>query len=620
MRSLDKLLLGALMFSTALPCACRSDEKNIAGLHAADVPVLPLRHAPADPTVQFPESFPLQVAVYWSAADEGLLGLTHSLGEMGVPFFVTRDLDQALRHHLVIIAPSIDGKTFQEPQIRRLTEAVTNGSSILAFNVFAGGLKPLFGFGSYAPSRRRYQVLFAAGSDPSAQYLNRPEERTAPLGASAQGDIFWTNGYTPDASATLIAKFDDGTAAVFRKRTGRGSTYLIGLSLQDVVLRSQINHDFEAGRRYVNAFEPGADIWMLFLRAWYESNEPNAVRLGTIPGGLQSLVLLSHDVDWENSFDPALTFADMEDRHHVKSSFLIQTKYVSDANSVSFFFGKDLQDLKQLYSRGFSIGSHSVIHSAAFNKFSLGDGKETLSTYRPKGTGFNSAEGATVMGEVRVSKELLDGQLEAQHTQFFRAGHLRVPPSLPEALQRCGYLFDSSFTAGDVLSNFPYPLPLALGFDEDSGLYEFPVTIEDEEKPSMEQRVDQILEVVRANAENGAVTVILIHPNEAIKKLAAEDNLLSHLPAGVGAADLIGFAHFWRARSRSHWTITPGSTTASVRLDVLSGEPVDGLTFQFARQISSVDGGARVLEGGKQIVLSALPAGKASSFVIRFAQ
>jgi hypothetical protein len=62
-----------------------------------------------------------------------------------------------------------------------------------------------------------------------------------------------------------------------------------------------------------------------------------------------------------------------------------------------------------------------------------------------------------------VSKSLLDGELPGHRTVFFRAGHLRVPPYLPEALVRCGYEFDSSFTAGDVLSNFPYELDFDLG-------------------------------------------------------------------------------------------------------------------------------------------------------------
>ena len=127
-----------------------------------------------------------------------------------------------------------------------------------------------------------------------------------------------------------------------------------------------------------------------------------------------------------------------------------------------------------------------------------------------------------MFGEVRVSKELLDGEIPGQDTTFFRAGHLRVPVSLPQALERSGYQFDSSFTADDVLSNFPYALPLGLGFDEDSQIYEFPVTIEDEESSGFAKRVPQALEVILANAENEAVSVLLVHSNESAQKAAAK--------------------------------------------------------------------------------------------------
>jgi hypothetical protein len=100
------------------------------------------------------------------------------------------------------------------------------------------------------------------------------------------------------------------------------------------------------------------------------------VRISTIPGGQMSVVLLSHDVDWENSFTPALSFAkaEAEASLQTRSTFFIQTKYVSDANSHVFFFGKNLADIRGLFSH--SIGSHSFIHSRGFNKFELGTGGE----------------------------------------------------------------------------------------------------------------------------------------------------------------------------------------------------------------------------------------------------
>jgi len=592
--------------------------KEIAQLKTSDVPVRPLVHNSADPTVAYPESFGFQVALYWSKPEESVLPMIHSLREMGIPFFVTRDLDRALTHHLVILYPGVDGKTFTDEQVRRLSEQVDKGGSVFALDVLAGALKPLFGFYDYAASRRRYRVDFAGNADPVLRYLNRPEEQTVPLGNPKYGDIIWSNGYAPDASATVLARFDDGTAALLRKSSGKGSAYLCGVSFLDVVLRSQVNRDYDAERKYVNAFEPGADVWMLILRAWYESNTPDAVRFASIPDGQSSVLLLSHDVDWENSFEPALDFARMEASHQTKSTFFIQTKYVSDANSRSFFFGRPIEILSQLRSSGFSFGTHSVIHSRGFNHFDLGSGTETFPSYQPRGTGFDTATGATVFGEVRVSKELLDGNVPSQQTDFFRAGHLRVPPSLPEALQRTGYLFDSSFTADDVLTNFPYALPLDLGFMEDSGLYEFPVTIEDEELPYLPQRVDRALDVIRANAENQAINVILIHPNEAAGKLAAERAILEQLPHDVTPMDMESYARFWRAHERLNWSIEPGRGPGEIRLRVSAGEAIEGATFEFRRKVASVTSGARMLPDRHRIVLPALGASETASYTIRY--
>lgn len=437
----------------------------------------------------------------------------------------------------------------------------------------------------------------SCGPDPSLVYINRPEELQTRLGDPHAGNIYWTNGYISDGSAQVLARFEDGSAAVLCKTTGKGVAYLSGVSLRDAVLRSQVDRDYDAQRHYVNAFEPGADVWLLFLRAWYESHEPGAIRLSTIPNGQSSVVLFSHDVDWENSFDPMLEYARMEMQHHARSSFMIQTNYVTDYSSRAFFYGRNLADLKQVYEWGSSIGSHSVIHSMGFNHFSLGTGDETFAAYRPANTGRETATNADTFGEVRVSKELIDGLLAGHHTILFRSPGLRIPDALPEALQRCGYLFDSSFTADDVLSNFPYSLPLGLGFDEDSGIDEFPITIEDTEPPPalpLPQRVPQALEVIRANAENEAINVVLIHSNEAGAKLRAEEQIIEQLPPTITATDLLSYAEFWRARNLLHWSFAPEGNSAA-NLTVQSDTPAAGITLEFQRQIDSVSTDSKIV-------------------------
>jgi len=163
-------------------------------------------------------------------------------------------------------------------------------------------------------------------------------------------------------------------------------------------------------------------------------------------------------------------------------------------------------------------------------------------------------------------------------------------------------------------------LPLELGFDEDSGILEFPLTFEDEESPRLDQRVAPALEVIRANAENEAITSILIHPNEARYKLSAEQDILEQLPPGVVATDMLSFARFWRARDRLKWTVIPAQTRLTVRLMVTTEEEAAGLTFKFQHLIKTVDENATLGADGRQLVLRSLKAGESISVEIQYAE
>ncbi|HXZ19318.1 MAG TPA: hypothetical protein VEG63_05180 [Candidatus Acidoferrales bacterium] len=595
--------------------------RNLSSAHrllAADVPVHPLALPRVTYEDVYPELFPMQVAVLCTATDEPPLAAVHALREMGIPFFVTRSLAQALRHRLVLLYPGVEARTFTGAELEEIRRHVEAGGSLFVFTATAGPQGALFGFREAAPSKRRHRVSFESGADAALRYLDRPEELEIRLGSDSIREIFWTVGYTPEPGATVLARFEDGTAALLRKRIGTGAIYVSGASLLDGLLRGQTNRHYEAFRNYVNAFEPAGDDWLLVLRAWYESLEPGAVRLATMPDGLRSVVLFTHDVDWENSFPPMLDYARAEAARGARSLFFIQMKYVNDANGHGYLTPANLDVLRRIYALGFPMGTHSIIHSRAFNHFELGTGRESYVNYNPRGTGANTAVGATVFGEVRVSRELLDGNVPGQHSEYFRAGHLRVPKSLPEALERCGYEFDSSFTAPDVLTNFPYALTLGLEFEQDSGLYEFPVTIEDEEEPPLIDRVNSAIEIFRANAENGAPSVVLIHPTDAKQKLEAEEAMLAGLPAGVRAIDPLEFAQFWRARDRLEWSVAPGGKPRTIELRVTSREAVRGITFAFAREIAAVSAGAALLPDRHRIVLAPLEAGRPTQLQVVF--
>jgi hypothetical protein len=590
-------------------------------LHVANRP----QPAQSDPTGIFPERAPSQVAILLTKPDQGAESAVRCLQEMGIPFFVTRDLHTALRHKLLVFYPEVDGTTFDATQAQTVTDFVTQGGVVFAQDVLWGGFKPLFGFDDVIPLRTRHKIVFdapaldianAVTADPMLSYLNRPEEKEVPLGSPAIAEVIWTNGYKAAAGTKILARFDDGSAAVLRHDAGRGHAYLIGVALNDVVLRNQQNRDYEAQRIYVNAFEPGSDVWLLLLRAWYETYSDSGIRLGTIPQGKRSALLLSHDVDWEYSFTPMLAFADFEKSAGTSSTFFVQTKYLDDVNSHAFFFGQSLDILRKLVSGTSDIESHTVIHSKLFNKVPLGTGEEHYPTYRARATRDNAARDATALGEVCVSKSLLDGELPGHTTIFFRAGHLRVPPYLPEALVRCGYEFDSSFTAGDVLSNFPYQLDFDLGMTEPTTIFEFPVTFEDEQLPPIGERIPSMLDVIEANAENGAPSVILIHSNNSRDKLAAERGLLAGLPKDILVESMVDYARFWKARSQVRWFSQPISGGEQIEID--SELPVAGLTLVSPRKIRSASGMPGIRFTDHEVILPDLAAKSQALLHIRY--
>jgi hypothetical protein len=169
-------------------------------------------------------------------------------------------------------------------------------------------------------------------------------------------------------------------------------------------------------------------------------------------------------------------------------------------------------------------------------------------------------------------------------------------------------LFDSSFTAGDVLSNFPYALPLGLGTTEDSIIYEFPVTMEDEESPGLAGHVESDLNLIEANAENGAINVLLVHPNDPSHKVPAEEAIIRKLPQGVGVSDLLTFARFWRARERVAWTVQTAKDPLELVVSVRAREPIRGLTLEFQCPIAKAEGGDGLRIEGNRLILPAIGA------------
>jgi peptidoglycan/xylan/chitin deacetylase (PgdA/CDA1 family) len=491
-------------------------------------------------------------------ADE-LTAVASDLEMLGIPYTTTSSVAQAVQAPIVVLAGTLTSTAFSASDRESLYSYVESGGVLFATHVQSSQFCPLFGISDFSSSRTNFGWRFVdASTDPALRYVNRPEERHIVFGDPKRHHQFnWTTEYHT-SRATPLGIFPNGSAAFIRHDYGRGIAYSLGLSFSDSTLRMSLGQSYDAEQRWANAFAPSGDVIRLLLRAVYESNVHPFIQLHPIPDGLESALLLSHDIDARESFRNSLTFASLEQRYGVASTFFVTTKAFSDETDSGYYTPQNANYLRELFARGFDLGSHTVSHLKSFNRFPLGESGTRFASYRP-------LLRPSVFGELDVSKEMLERDIPGQLTISFRAGELSHPPQLIRALETAGYLVDSTRAAGSTLTNYAYrPLREAHLGSEVSSVIEIPVTLDDSmgflTSSNVESAVARWLEIIHANAENNNVTCLLIHPTDAVYKILAEERLLEACrQRAFWVGSVTAFGLFARAR-------------ASVRLAWLSGE------------------------------------------------
>jgi len=242
--------------------------------------------------------------------------------------------------------------------------------------------------------------------------------------------------------------------------------------------------------------------------------------------------------------------------------------------------------LRRLSDLGMEIASHSVAHSLQFAELPVGSGEETYPTYRPFVRDEGYTGGATVLGELRVSRFLLETLVPGLRVVSFRPGHLRNPYALPAGLEGTGYRFSSSVTAGNALTHLPFRLTEGRGTETAVPVFEFPVTIEDEREPALASRFDEAVALAERLGLYGGLFVVLIHTDEVETKLAFERRLVEALREDAWFGTLEEFGNFWSARDQVSVETRASGDEVTVVLD--APEPVDGLTLRLPAGLRAV--------------------------------
>lgn len=554
-----------------------------------DATVVP-HHVPAAWTT-YEQGSASRLAILLTDPDSAWLGLAHGLKSIGIPFRITRDVRDALKHKVVLVYPMISGKVLNPVALQALAEFPKAGGTLIGVQVLGGGLNQIFGFRDAIASRQRYDMTLAHG-DPLLADLTDPREQQLRVGIRDKGiDVMGTYGYT-EASAPL-ARFDDGTAAITQVAHGSGRAYAIGLDLGFLLLKGYNNRGEELVKTFDNEFDPTLDVWLRLIKSIYRTAHEESVTLGTVPFGKSLSVMMTHDVDFTQSIKNAVDYAEYEKSQGVVGTYFIQVKYIRDYNDDIFFNDEGVQYVKRLADLGMELGSHTIAHSRVFNQFPMGTGRESYPSYAPFVKDRTTAYNASILGELRVSKFLID-HFSGQTIVSFRPGELSNPFGLPQALLATGYRYSSTATANNSLTHLPYQLNYDRLTDSEVEVFEFPVTIEDEALPKMGDRLPQALEVAKRISRYGGSVVVLIHPNILDHKLAFEKGFVEGVRPYAWFGSVGEFGRWWAARNRVEVDVTRDPKSLRVTLKVPTS--VAGLTiempegWEIARARSSVRG------------------------------
>ncbi|MDE2041756.1 MAG: polysaccharide deacetylase family protein [Alphaproteobacteria bacterium] len=497
-----------------------------------------------------------RLGVLVTDTSENWLGLARAFKAAGIPFSMTEDPARALQHQVVVVYPSMTGADIKPETARALAAHVHAGGTVVSFDMEGLGLEPLFGIKAISATHSHEAMIWATPDPETGQVSARFSRR------GKDGDL---GSYTlmPTTAQTLARYADGGAAMTCNKAVGLAC--LVGVDIGALASHAIDGRADAVSDTYDNHYDPSLDVFINWIKQLYVREEPLPWLIDTTPPGKSLSIIFTHDLDYSRSVDNADTYARLEHDNGVSATYFMQTKYIKDYNDVPFLTDVTIPELKTLLAYGMEIGSHSVAHSRQFASFPIGDGTENYPDYRPYVFSKYQTDRGTILGELRVSKFLLE-QLVGAHISSFRPGYLAYPVALPELLHATGYAFTSSVTANVSLSHLPHQMSLSRSGMALVPVYEFPVTIEDEEVPKLDDRYAMEMDVLEHIARQHGLAVILIHPNIIGQKFDFEKRVIAAWKAGAWMTNLDTYGRWWRARDRAEIDVsdTPGGPVLSL--------------------------------------------------------
>lgn len=517
-----------------------------------------------------------RLSILLTDTNSAWLGLVHGLKTIGVPFRITTDVDEALKHKVVLVYPVISGKVLASHELKKIAGYARTGGNLIGINVLGGGLQSIFGFKSVESSRQHSRVILQT-SHPVMHELTDDDFRNIKLSTKEVSDLSFGTHIYKEPKHTPLALYNDGSAAMVHNKFKDSETYAIGFDIGFYLLKAYNRRMGNVADTYANGFESSVDNVLRLIKAIYQRHESRALTLGTVPYNHSLSVILTHDIDYSRSLENALIYAKHESDEKTSATHFIQTKYVRDWNDEIFFDDENIGNLKKLQELNVELASHSVSHSYKFHEFESGSGTEQYPDYTPYVNDELITYNATILGELRVSKFLLDHFTPDYNVVSFRPGYLSNPLLLPQSLQATGYHYSSSVTANVSLSHLPFRLNFNRDIGSETNIFEFPITVEDELLPKMGDRLAEAVALAHKIGRYGGLFVVLIHPDILDHKFDFQKRFVKAMKPYAWFGSLRQFGDWWSARDKISIDVTSNKNIHHVLLEI--PYEVDGLVL-----------------------------------------
>lgn len=539
------------------------------------------------------------LAIYLTDTDTNWLGLVRGFKSIGIPFIITQDYHEALSHKVVFAYPYLSYPVVNDKDnVLAIKDFLRKGGILLTGNVY-GSLNHIFGIHELNVNMQRDAVLFKDLE--WTKDFTHPNEKTVYITYHKLPDGGISTTAFKNGNHTTIATYEDHGAAIISKHYGEGDLIVFGFDLGFFVNNSLNNMQPTPRENYVNQYIPGVDVFLRLIKEIYREKEPNPVFLHTVPYNKSLTVIYTHDLDYNLSVPNALEFAKFEKSQNYNTTYFVLNHYIRDYNDLAYFNNEAIDILNQVHDLGRELGSEAISHSEIFDKFPLGTGKETYPEYKPIVLGKYSAVNGSIMGELRVSKFLLETLIHNLKIVSFRPGGLRQPRSLPQCLRALGYKYTSSNTANDSWTHLPYQLTYELGTEALEDVFQFPITIEDEAMPRMDKRVGAALDVAKNISRYGGLCLVLSHPNVVDYKLVFEKAFFEGVKGYSWIGSVKDFGRFWAARNKITIDVQDRGREKLVSLKI--PQPISGFTLIVPKGWSLKNTSTNVIQQGQSVLI-----------------